>query len=186
MEDDASLLRRYLLSFDRGSAGSEDRYLYEAWTAWPQMGDARVNGFGVHGRRGDTDIVIGGPGGRAPTASERRVVANACLAPNVKPEAVSVAVILARRVEYAVRLVVEVPPGPDKALVEADVAALVTAAAAARTVIGGEIPAGFFAGIAYGAGNVIKVRDLAPVAIDPDPYTEPVMVSLSVSAEVRA
>jgi len=185
MESDDALLRRYLLSFDRGSAGSAGRYLFEAWTAWPEMADARVNGFAVHGRRGDTDVVIAGPGGRAPTDVERRAVAAAVLALNVKPEAVAVAVRGADVVAYEVRLAVEIPPGPDARLVVEQVEDLVRAAAKARLLIGAEIPAGFFAGIAYGAGNVIRVRDLEPFAIDPDPYAIPVMVGLAVTATVR-
>ncbi len=39
MEGDFALLRRYLLSFSAASAGSEGRYLYDAWTAWPQSAD---------------------------------------------------------------------------------------------------------------------------------------------------
>ncbi len=186
MEDDASLLRRYLLSFDRGSAGTAGRYLFEAWTAWPQMADARVNGHAVHGRRGDTDIVIAGPAGRMPTEAERAVVAAACLAPHVVPEAVAVTVLTARRVEYAVRLRVEVPPGPDVSLVRTALLRTVEAAAAARCVIGGEIPAGFFRGIAYGNPNVIAADDPVPVLIAADPYVIPVMVSATIEAVVRA
>ncbi|MBB3996879.1 baseplate J/gp47 family protein [Aureimonas pseudogalii] len=184
MEGDDALLRRYLLSFDRPSAGSEGAYLFAAFTAWPQMGDARVNGRAVHGRRGDTDVVIIGPGGRLPTSEERRAVSAACLAADVQPEAVSVSVIVARRAEYAARLLVEIPNGPDAALVEADVIERVTGATAARTLIKAEIPAGFLPGVAYGP-NVIKVRDLAPVSIAPDPYTVPVMTSLTVTVVVR-
>ncbi|MBB3937934.1 baseplate J/gp47 family protein [Aureimonas phyllosphaerae] len=195
MESDPSLLNRYLLSFDRGSAGSEDRYLYEAHSAWPSgldadgrpigLWDARVNGFDVHGRRGDTDIVIIGPEGRAPTADERRTVSLACRASHVKPEAVAVAVLPARRVEYAVALTVEIPPGPDASLVRDDILAAVRKAALARTTIGGEIPDGFFRGVAYGNGNVISAVDEAPVRILPDLYAVPVMASAMVTTRVR-
>lgn len=37
METDAQLLRRYLLSFGRAAAGSRNRLLFDAWTAWPQI-----------------------------------------------------------------------------------------------------------------------------------------------------
>lgn len=184
MESDASLLLRYLLSFDRSAAGSVDALLYAAWTAWPQMGDARINGFHIHNRRGDTDIVITGPGGRVPTEDEADQVREAVYAPGVRPEAIGVAVIIATRIEYAVDLVIEIPNGPDASLIVDDAVARVRAAADARTVIGGEVPAGLLSGAAYGA-NVIKVRDLAPVAIASDPYAVPVCTAITIIPEVR-
>lgn len=184
MESDTNLLRRYLLSFDKAAAGSRDRYLYEAWTAWPAMHDARVNGHAVHGRRGDTDVVIIGPGGRLPTEGETATVRAAVTAPHVKPEAVAVAVIPATRLEYSVAIVIEVPPGPDPSLVVAEAVARVRAAGDARMIIGGEVPAGLLSGAAYGS-SVIKVRDLAPVAISPDPYTIPILTNINITAEVR-
>jgi len=191
MESDASLLRRYLLSFDIASAGSADRYLYEAWTTWPQnadrslgLWDARVNGFDVHGRRGDTDVVIIGPFGRLATSSEKAAISAAVRAPHVKPEAVSVAVLDAVRVEYTANLAIETRPGPSPDFVKADVVARIRREADKRMTIGGEIPAGFLAGVAYG-DNVITVTDLDPVAIEPDPYSVPVLTEINVIAAVR-
>lgn len=184
MEGDDALLNRYLLSFDRGSAGSAGLYLYEAWTAWPQMGDARVNGWRVHGRRGDVDVVVCGPGGRPPSSAELAAVRTACLDPDVAPEAVSVTIVPARQAEYRSHLVIEVPPGPDAALVKADAIARVRAAADARTRIGGEVPAALLSGAAYGP-NVVRVRDLSPVLVTADPYTVPVMAALDIAVEVR-
>lgn len=184
METDAALLRRYLLSFDRPSAGSAGRYLYEVFRAFPLAGDARVNGRAIHGRRGDTDVVVSGPAGRDATDAEMAAVRAAVLDPSVLPEAVSVSVLRAARLLYSVTLVIEVPPGPDTSLLASEAAARVRAATDERTVIGGEIPAGFIAGAAYGP-NVIKVRDQTPIAITPDPYTVPVCVGVTVTAEVR-
>lgn len=185
MESDASLLRRYLLSFQRASAGSRNRYLYEAWTAWPQMLDARVNGWREHRRRGDTDIVIIGPEGRLADEVEKKLVRNAVTHPSVQPEAVALTVINARRAEYAVDLVIEVPSGPDAELVRLEAGARVRRAAESRMQIGGEIPVGYLAGAAYGA-SVVSVRDNAPVVIEADPYAVPVMVSCTVAVEVRS
>ncbi|MCF1502907.1 baseplate assembly protein [Afifella sp. H1R] len=195
LESDAALLRRYLLSFDRPSAGSRGRCLYEAWSAWPSgfdeagdpigMGDAVVNGRAVHGRRGDTDVVITGPAGRDPTDAELAQVRAAVLADTAYPEAIALSVIRAARAEYTVALTIDVPPGPDASVIAAESTARVRAAADSRTLIGAEIPAGYLAGAAYGA-NVIKVRDDAPVAIDPDPYTVPVCTAITVTPEVRA
>lgn len=184
MESDASLLRRYLLAFDRPAAGSAGRYLYEAWTAWPGMGDVSVVGRAAHGRRGDTDVVVSGPGGRLATDEEMAVVRSAVMSPNVQPEAVAVNVLRATRVEFAVSLVVETPPGPDAALVAAEATSRIRAAVDDRMVIGAEVPAGLLAGSAYGP-SVIKVRDLAPVVVLPNVYAVPICTGIEVTAEVR-
>lgn len=185
MESDVSLLRRYLLSFDRAAAGSRDCYLYQAFTAWPLMHDARVNGHAIHGRRGDTDVVIIGPLGAIASPAERALVTAAVLADHVKPEAVSVAVIDATPLEYSVEMVIEVPPGPDAEIIRTEVVDRVRATGNARMLIGGEIPAGLLAGAAYGP-NVIKVRDLAPVEIAAEPYTLPVLANIAITLEIRA
>ncbi len=187
LESDAALLRRYLLSFDRPSAGSAGRFLFEAWTAWPQMGDVAVVGRAVHGRRGDVDIVVSGPGGREPTPAELAAVRAAVTTPTVAPEAVAVNVLAATRRLYAASFVAEIPPGPDAILVAGEAAARVRAAATVRTTIGGEVPAGLLGGAAYGDGTtVLKARDISQVAIDPDPYTVPVCTGIVVTPEVRA
>jgi phage-related baseplate assembly protein len=192
LESDEALFRRYLLSFDAAAAGSAGRYLFDAWTAWPQSEDkalglwhARVNGYAVHGRRGDTDLVIIGPNGRLPASEELATVRAAVTAVGRKPEAVDVRVLAATRVEYAVSLVIEVPGvGPAPATVLSEAEARVRAAATARVLVGGEIPPDLLAGAAYG-DSVIKVRDLAPVVIEPDPYKVPVMTGLTLAVEVR-
>lgn len=192
MEGDASLLRRYLLSFDAPAAGSAGRYLFDALKAWPQsedkaigLWDARVNGYAVHGRRGDIDLVVVGPLGAVPTTAQILTVRNAVTDINRAPEGVAITVLGAVRAEYAVSLVIEVPQvGPAPEIIRAEALARVNAAAKERLLIGGEIPAGFLAGAAYGP-NIIKVRDLAPVLIEPDPYKIPVMTAVEVTVEVR-
>lgn len=193
LESDDALLRRYLLSYDLPSAGSSGRYLFDAWSAWPQsedralgLWDARINGRSVHGRRGDTDVVVIGPLGRLPTAAEISAVRAAVTNPNRAPEAVAISVMAATRLEYAVSLVLEVPGvGPSAETIRTEAEARVTKAATDRIMIGGEVPEGLLSGAAYGPG-VIRVRDLAPVVIEPDPYTVPVMTSLTVTVEVRS
>ncbi|MQB19657.1 baseplate assembly protein [Agrobacterium tumefaciens] len=192
MEGDDALLRRYLLSFDVPASASAGRYLYDAWTAWPQsadkslgLWDARVNGRAIHGRLGDTDVVVIGPEGRLPTPAELASVRAAVTHPDRAPEAVAISVMAASRVEYAVSLVLEVPAvGPSPDVVKAEAIKRVTAAAKDRTLIGGEIPAGLLPGSAFGVG-IIKVRDRAPVVIEPDPYRVPVMIALTIDVEVR-
>jgi len=180
-ETDAQLLRRYLLSFDRPAAGSVDKYLYEAWTAWPAMLDAAVLGFETHGRRGDIDLVVIGPGGALPTDSQLATVRAAVNATGVRAEATSVTVIAARRSLYSVALTLDISQGPDPAMVVANATTAVTAAANARMVLGGQVPADLLSGAAYGPG-VLRVWRGAPAAdIPPDPYTVPVMSGLTIT-----
>jgi len=193
MEGDASLLQRYLLSYDAPAAGSAGRYLFDTRNIWPQsqdrtlgLWDARVNGYAVHGRRGDIDLVITGPFGRVPTTPELLTVRDAVTDVNRAPEGVSIVVLPAMRVEYQPSLVIEVPGnGPAPETIRLEALARVEAAARERLLIGGEIPDGFLAGAAYGP-NVIKVRDLSPIVIAPDPYKIPVMTGLTFAVEVRA
>ncbi|WP_158874000.1 baseplate J/gp47 family protein [Antarcticirhabdus aurantiaca] len=187
MESDASLLRRYLLAFDKAAAGSADRFVFEALTAWPALGrpenpgDVSVVGRAVHGRRGDVDIVVSGPGGRDPTPTELGVVRAAVTASHVAPEAVAVNVLAAKRRLYAVRFEIEVPEGPDKTIVATEAARRVRAAADARRLVGGEVPAGLLHGAAYGP-SVIKVRPEAePLVIAPDAYTVPICTAVTIA-----
>lgn len=184
MEGDEQLLRRYLLSFDRPSAGSADRYQFEAYTAVPSLRDAAVVGRAVHGRLGDTDIVIAGEGGRAPTAAEIEAVRDAVTAGDVKSEATSVTVVAAIRATYAIRLVIEVGRGPDPELVRQEALARVREATDARMIVGGEVPEELPIGAAYGP-NVVRVRWETPFAgIPAHPYTIPVCTEIAVTVEV--
>lgn len=182
-EDDASLLNRYLLSFDLPAAGSPSRYLLEAWSAWPTMLHARVNGRAIHGRRGETDLVIVGPGGRDATDDEFRAVSRAVRAEDVHPEALAINTIRAIRTTYSARLLIQVPEGPDPSLVKAEAAKRVAQAAAERMKVGGEIPAGYLRAAAFGP-SVVDVVDLAPVEIPADPRACPVPVSIEIEPEV--
>lgn len=186
MESDERLLRRYLLAFTRPSAGSRDRYIYEALTAWPECHDAAVVGRAVHGRRGDTDIVLVGPDGRDPTPTEIALVRAACTADGVKPEATSVTVLGALRQPYAVALHLVLPRGPDGETVRAEAEARIRAAALDRMYVEAEVPRDLLAGAAYGL-SVIRADLAAPLAdIPADPYAVPVLDAIAVTYEVAA
>lgn len=186
METDAALLRRYLLSFDRPSAGSADRYLYEAWTAVPSLVDVRANGRAVHGRIGDTDVVIAGAGGADPTPEQVTAVTASVLHPAVKPEAVGVAVIPATRAEYRIEQRIIVPVGPDAALVRNEVETRLRGVALSRMQIGSGVPRDLIAGAAFGL-SVIDVMHISPqVDIAAHPYTIPVCTEFDISVEVAA
>ena len=184
METDAALLRRYLLSFDRPAAGSAGRYLYEAWTAAPALADVRVNGRAVHGRIGDTDVVIAGTGGADATPEQIAGVEAAVLHENVKPEAVGVAVIPATRTESRVEQTIVVPAGPDAELVRAEAEARVRAVAASRMLIGAAVPRALVAGAAFGP-SVLDVIHVAPATdIAAQPYAIPVATEFVIGVEV--
>lgn len=184
MESDARLLRRYLLAFARPSAGTSDRYLLEALTAWPQMLDGAVIGRAVHGRRGESDLVVIGPDGRAPTAEELSTVRAAVTASDVKPEAVAVNVLAATRRLFEVAMHLRIPAGPDAAAVEQEAEARVRKAAAERMVVGGEVPRGLVEGAAYGLSIVHVALAAPPADIAADPYGVPVLSAVTVTSEV--
>lgn len=184
-ETDERLLLRYLLSFDKASAGSAGAYLQAAYTTVPAIGDAAVVGFDVHGRRGDTDVVVMGEAGALVTDAERAAISAAVRAPNIKPEAVSVAVLKALRVEYQAHVRAEIPQGPDAELVRQQIDDRIKVATDARTLIAGELPDGLIQGAAYGP-NVLSVADLNPVVIEPDAYSVPVCTGITVEVVVRS
>lgn len=182
-ETDEQLFHRYLLSFGRASAGSVDRILFDAWTAWPAMWDARVNGFAVHGRRGEIDLVVAGVNGVTSPAN-LALVRSAVTAPSSKPEAIGMFVLAAAPLAYAVSQTIRVPVGPDAALVRQEAVSRVAGAADARHLIGGTIQRDLLAGAAYGA-SVAGVAHLGPPAdVIATPYEIPVRTSLAIAVEV--
>lgn len=185
-ERDDQLFRRYLLSFDAPASGSAGRYLFDAFTAYPNLLDARINGHLVHGRRGDTDVVIIGQSGDLVDDANKTLVSDAVRHVNRAPEGVSIAILNATRHEYSADLKIVVPGiGPDPELLKSEAVARVRAAGDVRTLIGGEIPNGFIVGAAYG-DNVIEVIDRSPVIIGSNPYAVPVLTSIVVDYEVRS
>lgn len=183
-ETNARLLQRYLLAFTRPAAGSADRYLLEAMTAWPTMLAGRVIGRSIHGRKGDVDIVISGPGGRDATDEELATVRTACTSTSVKPEATSVSVLRATRNVYNIVGQVTVPSGPDAEAVRVEAVARILAAGTAHMAIGGDVPVNALEGAAYGT-SVTRANLTAPaVDIGPDPYTMPIPGSITLAVEV--
>ncbi len=186
MESDARLLRRYLLAFARPSAGSAARYLYEALTAWPALLDAKVIGRAVHGRRGDTDIVLVGPAGDEPTPEQIARVRTAVRRDHVKPEATCVNVMAAQRRTYSVAMTIRIPQGPDPEAVRAEVETRVGAAGAARLYAGAEVPRDLLASAAYGL-SVLRADIFSPAEdIPAHPYAVPVLTAADISVEVAA
>ena len=182
-ETDEQLFHRYLLSFGRASAGSIDRILFDAWTAWPAMWDARVNGFAVHGRRGEVDLVISGPGGITP-GGQLAIVRNAVTAPSSKPEAIGMFVLAAAPLAYSVDQVIKVPVGPDAELVRQEAVARVAAATDGRHLIGGTIQRDLVAGASYGASIAAVDHNTPEADVVATPYQIPVRTGLAITVEV--
>lgn len=186
MESDERLLRRYLLGLSKPAAGSAARYMLEALTAWPECHDVKVIGRAIHGRRGDVDVVIAGPEGRAPTEGEMALVRDAIRRPEAAPEAVSVSLLPATRRLYDVRMRLVVPQGADADLVKGEAEARVRKVAADRLKIGVEVPREQLAGGGYGP-SVIRLSMPEPAAdIPSDPYAIPILGVLDVTYEVGA
>lgn len=184
-ETDAQLLNRYFLSFDKASAGSASRLLLDAYTAWPAMASAAVNGWAVHGRRGETDLVISGANGI--TASENlATVRSAVTSEAAKPEAIGVFVLAAVKVSYTISQVIRVPVGPDAELVRLEALSRVKTAADSRMQIGSTVQRDLLAGAAYGP-SIIGVRHLSPALdIVASPYQIPVCTEIDLTVEVAA
>ena len=184
MESDDRLLTRYLLAFSRPAAGSAERYLYEAMTAWPAMLCGAVIGRAVHGRRGDVDLVVSGPDGRDATDDEMELVRAACASTSVKPEATSLSVMRATRDVYAVAGRLVVPTGPDAEAVRTEAVARIAAAGAARLSIGAEVPRGLLEGAAYGTSVTRCDLTAPPADLAADPYTIYVPGDIALTVEV--
>jgi phage-related baseplate assembly protein len=183
-ETDDQLLRRYLLAFDQPSAGSADRYRFEAYTTLTTLQDVAINGRAVHGRNGDVDVVVAGPNGDAITTTQLKAIRDACTATDVKPEATNLTVVQATRRTYSVNVNLLVPKGPDPALVASDAQTKIQAAISNRLLIGAEVPLWALAGAAYGP-NIIRVTPTSPNAdIPADPYTIPVCTGLTITTTV--
>lgn len=183
-ETDAQLLRRYLLSFGRASAGSADRLSYDALTAVPALIDVRVNGFAIHGRRGEIDVVIAGADGVTTpeqVASVRAAVASA----SAKPEAIGVFVIPAERIVYTVSQSIFLPVGPDANLVRTEAIARVRAATDERRMIGQRVPRDLIAGAAFGQ-SIASVNHLSPISdIVTNAYQIPVCTGITITTQVQ-
>lgn len=182
-ETDAQLLNRYLLSFDMASAGSASRLLFDAYTAWPAMAAAAVNGWAIHGRRGETDVVIAGADGITLPESIAAVRA-AVTGETAKPEAIGVSVLPAERLTYTVTQVIRVPVGPDAELVRQEAESRVRAATAERALIGATVPRDLLAGAAYGP-SIVGVDHMGPaVDVVASPYQIPICTAIDIAVEI--
>ena len=188
METDEHLLYRYLLSFDGKSAGSRERYLFEAHSALPylEIGNVEVLGRKILKRRGDVDIVACGPLGRNLTNEELASLRSACLADKVVPETTEALVKPAKRSEYEVRQKVFIKPGVSPDLIATEVTERIRRVTNRSTIVGAKVVRDFIAGASLGQ-NIIDVETYSPAAsITSDHYSVPVCKGIFVDVEVAA
>jgi phage-related baseplate assembly protein len=166
MESDARLLERYLAAFARPAAGSIDGYIYAVLTALPSLRDVEVLGPETHGQDGRIRIVLLAPAGQTISQSDIDTVGAACNGKTVRPLTDHVSVQAAELVTYAVDAVLEVPRGPDPAVVRQAALTSLNAYASTRYRVGGDqgrIPANALAAALY-VPNVSRVILAAPMA----------------------
>ncbi|MGS4886088.1 baseplate J/gp47 family protein [Roseibium sp. MB-4] len=196
MQTDESLLLQYLFSFQLPAVGSTGGILYDAWDVWPAltdgtgMLDARVNGWKVHkqlgnlNRRGDQDLVLAGPNGEAPPAEILSQIRARVLSEKRMLDGMGLQVMAAKRHVYNVHQTVTVlGNGPALDLVLAEVEAAIRAAAARRMLIGAQIQPEYLTGPSFVEG-VWAIEDHAPVSVEAEPYTIPVLGDVTLIPEV--
>lgn len=183
METDAQLLNRYLLSFSRYGAGSRGALAYHAYSAVPDLTDAAVIGPAVHGRSGDVDLVILGAGFADATDGEMSAIRDTAFGPGVYPAGLGGFAVRATRAEYDVHLRVTpaATDGPSRELARSAAESRVRAVCMARQRIGAGLPPALLQGAAYGDGvSILTVEDITPVAHVAEPYTAPILRTLTV------
>jgi phage-related baseplate assembly protein len=163
MEDDASLLLRYLTSFAVPSAGSADAYIYWSVMAWTQVRDVAVLGPEVHGVNGKAAIYLLAEAGAPVTTENIEAVRASVTKTNVKPLTDIVTVGPANVIPYTTELRITLPAGPAPEVVRKAVLQSVQAVTDARFAIGAKVWVNALEGAAYVA-NVLRVERIAPLA----------------------
>lgn len=180
-ETDARLLLRYLLSFDRESAGSSKLYRYQAYTAWDGVHHATTAGRAVHGRKGDTDIVISTIDGTQPTEAQYKTVLDAVTLETRTPEAMGVFLRVAEPEFYSLKYRLVVPAGADWELLRSQAIARVRKAALTRTQIGAKVPSSFLQAAAYQDNNIQSVEVLDGFeGVFASPYQIPILSDVEI------
>ncbi|MEI4262788.1 baseplate J/gp47 family protein [Roseovarius sp. D0-M9] len=183
LETDAQLLNRYLLSFSRYSAGSRGALAFWAYSAAPDLTDAAVIGPSVHGRDGDVDLVVLGAGYEDALGAAIDAIRDAAFGGGAYPDGLGGFVVRADRVEYDVHLRVTpaATDGPSRELARIEAERRVRSVCVARQRIGAAVPPALLQGAAYGDGvSIVSVEDLAPVALAAEPYSAPILRTLTV------
>lgn len=188
MEDDQSLLLRYLTSFAVPSAGSPDGYIFHTVAAFPQARDVAANGPGVHGRAGRSHIVLLGAEGEPVANTVVETVREYLSQRHIKPLTDELVVSAAEIIPYEIALSILVPRGPAPSIVVDAVKAAVLKAANARFAIGAKVHMNLLEGAAY-LGNVLKVTRTTPSAdiehIEPGPTQAAFCANVTVTYEIE-
>lgn len=186
-EDDAKLLGRYLAAFAAPSAGSEDAYIYQAATAWPQRHDVRVLDYHQLANLipGELDIILLAADGGSPSDGVVTDVVRAVGPKTARPATDVVTVRRATIVPYQVTAKLFVPRGASPlAVVEARRAA-VQAFADRRYHIGGLVTVAGAVSALWDA-NVTNVEVTSPT-VDPafGPDKAPFCTAINLTYEVQ-
>ncbi|MBI1649877.1 baseplate assembly protein [Hyphomicrobium sulfonivorans] len=185
MEDDQSLLTRYLASYAVPSAGSYDGYIYHALTVYPQARDITVLGPGIHGVPGRAAVYLLGDTGDPVPADSVDMVREYLSQNHIKPLTDQLVVQAAGIIPYVTELSILVPRGPAPSTVAAAAKAAVEAAAYARFAIGAQVYANVLEGAAYVA-NVLRVTRTSPAAdIRPGPSQAAFCTAVNINVEVE-
>lgn len=180
-ETDLRLLLRYLLSFDRESAGSSKLLKYLAYTAWSEIHHVETVGHAHHGRKGDTDVVISTIDGTAPSNEIYRQIYSDVTAEDRKPEAMGVFLHVAEALSYNVSFRVEVPSGPDWELIRSEAIKRVQNAALLRTQIGATVPVSYLQAAVFQDDNMINVEEVGDLqSISATKYQIPILGNVSI------
>lgn len=163
METDRALLLRYLTTYGRPAAGSDDGIITRVLEAAPALWDVLPAGPKFHGMAGHVTIYLLTEGGITTPVDTIDRVRDALEKPDAMPITDVWNVAAALLHPYAATLRVTVPPGPIHAEVAAAAKAAVERVVAARYAIGADVWLSVLAGAAYVA-NVERVEVLSPAA----------------------
>lgn len=182
-ESDDRLRRRIQLAPDAyGAAGSEGAYIYWALTADVRVIDAVALGYGSPGLLpGQVNVVIAAPAdvAQAALANVQRVLFSSA----VKPLTDILTVNLTTPWLYRVKAVIEIPRGPDPAVVKAAAIAALEKYIADRRRSGALIALSGIAAALH-LGPVERVRVLSPAA-DVEPWPNALAVCEAIDIEMK-
>jgi phage-related baseplate assembly protein len=188
-EDDAKLLDRYLAAFAAPAAGSEDGYIYQAATAWPQRHDIAIYGYEAPElgfEPGDVGVYLLAVNGGTVSDSELASVVRALNPKAARPRTDVVEVRRATVVNWALTAKLIIRRGASPEAVVAARRAAVQAFADARYRIGGLVTvAGAIS--ALWDPNVINVEVTAPVVDVPSAKDKaPFLTAINLTYEVES
>lgn len=187
-ESDAQLLDRYLAAFAAPAAGSEDGYIYQAATAWPERHDIKPYDYATQGLNlspGDVAVYLLAPNGRSVTDPELSRVVTALAPKRARPLTDQVSVRRTAVMNWALTAKLIIRRGASAGAVLADRRLAALAFGAARYHTGGLVTAGGALSALWDP-NVVNViaPDIEDVPHGPD--KAPYLTAVNLTYEVEA